>query len=78
MSELKRNEVAEWIRKLVPYLDKPVIIAPEGYFDKEEYEVKEGKIITCGDCLVPTTAWSFLGQTENLKVLVDLYKSLEN
>ena len=76
MSKLTKEEVAGWIRNLVPYLEKPSILAPEGYFDKKEYEVGAGKIIEYGDNLTPTAVFKVLEQTENLRVLVELYKSI--
>ena len=45
MNELTREEVAGWIRTLIPYLEKPAILAPEGFFDDDEYEVKPGHIV---------------------------------
>ena len=39
MNELTKGEVAGWIRTLIPYLEKPAILAPEGFFDDDEYEV---------------------------------------
>lgn len=76
MSELTKEEVASWIRNLIPYLEKPNILAPEGYFNEKEYQVGAGKIIEYGDNLSPTNSFIVLEQTENIKVLTDLYKSL--
>lgn len=76
MSELTKEEVAGWIRNLMPYLEKPAILAPEGYFDKKEYEVGVGKIIEYGDNLTPTGMFKVIEQTENLRMLVELYKSV--
>lgn len=77
MSTLTKEEIAGWIRNLMPYLEKPVILAPEGYFDKKEYEVGAGKIIEYGDNLMPNGMFKVIEQTENLRVLVELYKSVE-
>ena len=71
---LTKDEVAGWIRKLIPYLERPTILSPEGVFDIEEYETCPGKVITYGDALIPSNCLNVLTQTENLKTLVELYK----
>lgn len=76
MSEITKDEVAGWIRNLIPYLEKPAIISPEGFWEKNEYDMKPGKIIEYGDNLSPSVAFVMFEQTENLKALVELYKSL--
>ena len=76
MSELTKDEVAGWIRNLIPYLEKPAIIAPDGYWSKAEYDIRPGKIVEYGDSLSPSNAFAILEQTENIKALVALYKSL--
>lgn len=76
MSELTKDEVAGWIRNLVPYLEKPAIFTSEGVFKNEEYEIKAGRIIEYGDNLTPNNLLHILEQTENLKALVELYKGL--
>lgn len=78
MSKITKDEVAGWIRNLIPYLEKPSIIAPEGYFDEDVIENEAGKIIEYGDNLSPTAAFSLLTQTENIKALIDLYKVSED
>lgn len=78
MSKITKDEVAGWIRNLIPYLEKPSIIAPEGFFDEDVIENKAGKIIEYGDNLTPTAAFSLLTQTENIKALIDLYKVSED
>ena len=78
MGKLTKDEVASWIRNLQPYLEKPCLLAPEGYFDKNTINVEAGKIITYGDMLTPTSVFSILEQTENFKALVDLYKFSED
>lgn len=78
MSKITKDEVAGWIRNLIPYLEKPSIIAPEGFFDEDVIENKAEKIIEYGDNLTPTAAFSLLTQTENIKVLIDLYKVSED
>ena len=75
--ELTKAEVAEWIRDLIPYLEKPAIISPSGTFEKDYYDVEPGKIISYGDCLTPSNLMVMLHQTENLKILKDLYISLD-
>jgi hypothetical protein len=75
--ELTKAEVAEWIRDLIPYLEKPAIISTSGTFEKDYYDVEPGKIISYGDCLTPSNLMVMLHQTENLKILKDLYIALE-
>lgn len=75
--ELTKAEVAEWIRDLIPYLEKPAIISPSGTFEKDCYDVEPGKIISYGDCLSPSNLIILLHQTENLKILANLYTTLE-
>jgi hypothetical protein len=77
MNELTKGEVAGWIRTLIPYLEKPAMLAPEGFFDDDEYEVKPGYIVEYGDNLCPQNAATVLSQVESVKALIDLYKSLE-
>lgn len=72
--ELTKTEVAEWIRKLIPYLENPVILAPEGCF-KEQQEIKPGAIIQYDPTLIAREP-EIVNQTENLKILVGLYTSL--
>jgi hypothetical protein len=76
MSILTKEEVAGWIRNLVPYMENPCVITPEGYFDDDVLKLKAGQIIEYGDNLSPTSAFSLITQTENIRVLVDLYKSI--
>lgn len=78
MKKITKDEVAGWIRNLIPYLEKPSIIAPEGYFDEDVIDNEAGKIIEYGDNLTPTAAFSLLTQTENIKALIDLYKVSED
>ena len=73
MSVITKEEVAEWIRELIPYLENPSVVAPEGYFE-EGIKNEPGKIITYGDCLTPINGFTILEQTENIKALIDLYK----
>ena len=72
--ELTKTEVADWIRKLIPYLENPAILAPEGCF-KEQQEVKPGAIIQYDPTLLAREP-EIINQTENLKILVGLYTSL--
>lgn len=74
MSKLTKEEVAQWIRNLVPYLETPAMIAPEGYFDEDKLKIEAGKIIEYGDNLSPSFVFTLLTQTENIKALVELYK----
>lgn len=75
-SELTKTEVADWIRKLIPYLENPVILAPEGCF-REQQEVKPGAIIQYEPTLLAREP-QIINQTENLKILVGLYTSLDD
>lgn len=72
--ELTKTEVADWIRKLIPYLENPVILAPEGCF-REQQEIKPGAIIQYDPTLLAREP-QIINQTENLKILVGLYTSL--
>ena len=74
--ELTKTEVADWIRKLIPYLENPVILAPEGCF-KEQQEVKPGAILEYDPTLLAREP-QIINQTENLKILVGLYTSLDD
>lgn len=72
MSELTKDEVAQQIRNLIPYLENPMVLAPKGYFQGPQ-EVKPGKVIEYDPCLMPN-APQILNQEEKIKVLVELYK----
>lgn len=74
--ELTKTEVADWIRKLIPYLENPVILAPKGCF-REQQEIKPGAIIQYDPTLL-TKEPETIKQTENLKILVGLYTSLDD
>lgn len=74
--ELTKTEVADWIRKLIPYLENPVILAPEGCF-REQQEIKPGAIIQYDPTLLAREP-EIINQTENLKILVGLYTSLDD
>lgn len=69
--ELTKTEVADWIRKLIPYIENPVILAPEGCF-REQPEIKPGAIIQYDPTLLAREP-QIINQTENLKILVELY-----
>ncbi len=77
MSKLAKEEVAMWIRNLIPYLENPVILAPEGLFSKDEIKFHPGAIIKNGDDLNPTHTCNLITQTENIKALVELYKVVD-
>ncbi len=77
MSVLTKEEVAGWIRNLIPYLEKPMMLAPEGLFNEDELIVAAGKITRYGDNLTPSYNFTVLEQTENLKALVELYKVVQ-
>ncbi len=75
MTNLSKNEVAIWIRKLIPYLENPVMLSPKGCF-RGQQDVRPGTIIEYDSALMPCAPQIFL-QTENLKALVELYKVAE-
>ena len=77
MSKLTKDEVAAWIRNLVPYLEKPVTLAPKGLFDKDEIQLSPGTIIPYSDTLCPSSSIQTLEQTENIKALIELYKVVD-
>ena len=72
--KLTKTEVADWIRKLIPYIENPVILAPESCF-REQQEIKPGAIIQYDPTLLAREP-EIINQTENLKILVGLYTSL--
>lgn len=78
MSKLTKEEISSWIRNLIPYLEKPVILAPSGFLDEKEINTKPGAIIEYGDTLTPNANFIVLEQTENLKVLAELYKNIDS
>lgn len=77
MSKLTKEEVAMWIRNLIPYLENPVTLAPKGLFGKGEIQFSPGGIIEFEDILSPTYKFNQINQTENLKALVELYKVVD-
>lgn len=76
MAELTKEEVAMWIRNLIPYLENPVTLAPKGLFDKDEIQLSPGGIIKYEDTLSPTYKFNQINQTENLKALIELYRAV--
>ena len=78
MSKLTKEEISSWIRNLIPYLEKPVILAPSGFLNDKEINIKPGAIIEYGDALTPNANFLVLEQTENLKVLAELYKNIDS
>lgn len=77
MSKLTKNEVASWIRNIIPYIENPVYLAPKGCFNKGTQNVSAGSVIEYDASLVPI-APKVLEQQENLKALVELYKVAED
>ena len=75
MTNLSRNEVATWIRILIPYLENPVIVSPKGCF-KENIEFNAGKVLEYDAALMPASP-EIISQTENIKALIELYKIAE-
>ena len=78
MSKLTKEEISSWIRNLIPYLEKPAILAPSGFLDDKEINITSGAIIEYGDTLTPNANFLVLEQTENLKVLAELYKNIDS
>ena len=78
MSKITKEEISSWIRNLIPYLEKPAILAPSGFFDDKEINITPGAIIKYGDALTPNANFLVLEQTENLKVLAELYKNIDS
>ena len=74
MSKLTKEEVASWIRNIIPYIENPAVLSPKGCF-KGNIEVHPGTIIEYDASLMPTTP-KIIEQQENLKVLVELYKAI--
>lgn len=76
MSNLTKEEVSQWIRNLMPYLENPMALAPKGCLEGD-IKPKPGKVIEYDACLMPN-APEILSQEENIKALVELYKAVEN
>lgn len=77
MSKLTKTEVATWIRNLIPYLENPVTFAPKGIFGKGKIQLHPGAIIEYDYGLSPVYTLNQINQTENLKVLIELYKAVD-
>lgn len=71
MSCLTKDEIATWIRNLVPYLENPMVLAPKGCFSKN-VQPSPGRIIEYDATLMPNHPIP-LTQTDNFKALVQLY-----
>lgn len=69
---LTKEEVAGWIRTLVPYLENPMYLAPKGCL-VEKQKAEPGAVITYDAALMPKEPEPML-QSENLKALVELYQ----
>lgn len=76
MNKITKEEVSQWIRNLIPYLGSPMILAPKGCI-KENVLPQVGKIIEYDSSLIPNTP-KVLSQEENLKMLVELYKAVQD
>lgn len=76
MSKLTKNEIASWIRNIIPYIENPVYLAPKGCF-KGTQDIKAGAVIEYDATLMPTQP-KIIEQQENLKALVELYKVAED
>lgn len=76
MTNLSKNEVATWIRSLIPYLENPVILSPKGCFNGN-IELNAGKVLEYEEALMPISP-QIISQTENLKALIELYKIVES
>lgn len=76
MSKLTKNEVASWIRNIIPYIENPAYLAPKGCL-KDKQDIKAGAVIEYDSTLMPTQP-KIIEQQENLKALVELYKIAED
>jgi len=76
MSRLTKDEVASWIRNIIPYIENPIYLAPKGCFSGSQ-DVQPGKIIEYDAALMPYPP-KVIHQVESLKILVELYRSIEN
>lgn len=76
MSLLTKDEVASWIRNLIPYLENPIYLAPKGCF-KDIQNSEPGAIIEYDAQLMPASPKA-LTQTDNIKALIELYNALGN
>lgn len=74
MNNLTKEEVSQWIRNLIPYLENPMVLASKGCFE-EDIKPQPGKIIYYDSALIPN-APQILSQEENIKTLVELYKAV--
>ena len=74
MSNLTKEEVSQWIRNLIPYLENPMVLASKGCI-KEGIQPQAGKVIEYDPSLMPN-APQILSQEENIKALVELYKAV--
>lgn len=76
MSKLTKNEVASWIRNIIPYIENPAILAPKGCL-KGNQNASAGSVIEYDASLMPTQP-KIIEQQENLKALVELYKVVKD
>lgn len=76
MSKITKNEVANWIRNIIPYIENPAYLAPKGCF-KGKQDIKAGVVIEYDTTLMPTQP-KIIEQQENLKALIELYKIAED
>lgn len=75
MSKLTKDEVAQWIRNIIPYVENPIYLVPKTCL-KGQINLQPGKIIEYDASLMPTVP-KIITQTENLKALIELYKACE-
>lgn len=73
MSKLTKDEVAQWIRNIIPYVENPIYLAPKGCW-RGQINIQPGQIIEYDASLMPTVP-QVITQTENLKALIELYKA---
>ena len=74
MSKIKKSEVAEWIRTLVPYLENPRILYCGD--DMDIPKAYPGQLVNITGLLMKSP--ELISQTENLKALIELYRIAED
>lgn len=77
MNKLTKEEVAQWIRELVPYVKNPVQIAPKGCYPKDITKVYPGKVLEYDACLMPKEP-EIVDVSKSLDSLISLYKYVED
>lgn len=71
MKKLTKEELAEYIRKLMQYVLRPAIISPAGALHEGD-EIEPGKILTFGTCLIPDRPSTY-DVSEALQAICKIY-----